>query len=785
VKLQPIKTVPGLIALGVVAGVCVLRLLNLDFFDRIERITYDMRVRHALSYPSPIATNLGFVYIDEDSIRFVRDPRNNIGFHFGLYWPRSVYGRLVGELADEGAKATALDVIFGELRDDHPPVPMADETLIDSDEFFARQLRRSDNVILATTEDIHTPPLFRTNALAMADISSEKDSDGILRRERAFSVYRRWHPAFKQVESDPGYGVDLDRARVEKDKIVLLRSNGEEINVLLDKDGNFDLADFAGDKLPAGIRRFDKPFTEERLWHLGIVLAAQGLGLDLADPKIDLGQGRITLRGPQVQRTIPVDKDGFFYINWSIPPNHPKLLEEPIQKLLAQSMARLKGQTNELVNSWKDKLAIVGSSALIGNELTDRGATPFSGDRDTLLVSKHWNVANSILTGQFVRRTSARVDLAIILGLGLAAAGLSWQLRGLPALGAVILLYAAYVSLSVYLYVGSRYWTPLFLPSAAGLLMYLAMATWKVVFENAERRRIRSIFSTMVSPNIVNELLDAPRLGLGGARREVTVLFSDVRGFTELTDSSQERAVEFVRKHNLTNEAAEQYFDNQADQMLKTVNEYLSVVADTVKMMDGTVDKFIGDCVMAFWGAPAPKPKHASACVRAAIQAQRAIHELNQRRASQNQKIEEENAARFAAGLEPTPLLPLLMLGSGINTGMATAGLMGLDAKERQFNYTVFGREVNLASRLESLSGRGHIFISEATYQRLKQEDPDLAATCVQDPTPRYVKGIATPIKVYEAPWRPSTPKQAEPESPPLKKPAEPEAATAPRTTGS
>jgi adenylate cyclase len=219
--------------------------------------------------------------------------------------------------------------------------------------------------------------------------------------------------------------------------------------------------------------------------------------------------------------------------------------------------------------------------------------------------------------------------------------------------------------------------------------------------------------------------------------------------------------------------------------MLNTVNEYLSVVANTVKEMDGTLDKFIGDCVMAFWGAPAAKPNHASACVRAAIQAQRAIHELNERRATQNQKIEEENTARFAAGLEPTPLLPLLMLGSGINTGMATAGLMGLDAKERQFNYTVFGSEVNLASRLEGLSGRGRIFISESTYERLKQEDPELAAICVQDPTPRYVKGIATPITVYEVPWRPSAQKQAEPDSPPLKNPAEPAAAAQPRTTGS
>jgi class 3 adenylate cyclase len=178
------------------------------------------------------------------------------------------------------------------------------------------------------------------------------------------------------------------------------------------------------------------------------------------------------------------------------------------------------------------------------------------------------------------------------------------------------------------------------------------------------------------------------------------------------------------------------------------------LVADTIIQHDATLDKFIGDCVMAFWGAPTANPKHAVACVQAAIAAQRAIHELNTQRAAENRKRELENQTRLVSNLDSLPLLPLLELGTGINTGMATVGLMGSETKTGvgQANYTVFGREVNIASRLEGLSGRGRIFISEATYQAVLRDDPTLASSCLIQP-PAKVKGISAAVTVYEVPW--------------------------------
>jgi len=753
VKLPRLNRAPLWIALGVILVVCLLHSARLDLFERIEAVTYDMRVRQALRH-NPPATNLfAFVYLDEKTLDAVQD--GSLGYRFGLYWPRQVYGRLLGELSAQGAEAVALDVIFGELRPDHPPVQMQNGALVESDEFFAHELRRCSNSILALTPHVTPPPLFLTNAWARGDISTDKDPDGILRRVRAFRTYRTWHPAFLQLESDPQYGVDLSKAVAEPGKLVLPRSNGDPIVVPLDEEGRFELADLAGDKLPPGTEAKARPFVEQRVWHMGVVMAARHLDLRLDHAEVDLEHGRIELRGPGgVVRRLPVDRDGCFLVNWALTPNDPRLLRVPMQNMLLSAKGRLKqGDAQDPGAGLKNKLVVVGSAAISGNDLTDRGATPFS--PDTLLVSKHWNVANSILLDRFVRHTPAGIDLLLIALMGAVSAVVTWRLRAVPALCVVVAVAAGYVAFCSVVFLHTRYWVPLAMPVLGALMMmHICLVTWRVVFEQADKRRVAGVLSTIVSPKIARELLKAEKLTLGGARREITVLFADVRGFTEFTDSTQQMAEAFVREHGLDPAAAEAHRDEQARLTLATVNLYLGTLADTIVNNDGTLDKFIGDCVMAFWGAPTANPHHATSCVRAAIEGQRAIQRLNQQRAEANAKIEAENRERAASGQPSKPLLPILNLGTGINTGMATVGLMGSEVQTvvRQGNYTVFGRDVNLASRLESLSGTGHIYITAETFEHLKRDDPALAATCISLP-PVTVKGIREEVAVYEVPW--------------------------------
>ena len=672
-KFKPFKRAPVILAVSVLVFVCGVRLLRLDFFERLERMTYDLRVRTAQKFPAPAASNLAFISIEESSITAVRSGK--LGYHFGLYWPRQVYGRLVEELSAQGAKTIAFDVLFGELRHDHPPVQMADGSLMESDDFFALQMHRAGNVLLAVVPDVVPPDLFLTNALAPGDISTEKDSDGVLRRVRAFD--------------------------------------------------------------------------DQGVWDMGIVFAALELNLDLAHPDLDWAHGRITLHGANgIERVIPVDRDGYFYIDWRLKPNDPRLLRAPIENLLWQDRQRLLDRTNGLGDDFRGKLVIVGSAAQ-GNDLTDLGATPL--EKNTLLVSKYWNVANSIITNQFIRCASLPVEIALIIFLGALTAFLTWQMRAFVASAAVLLLLLACVAAGFYAFVEFRYWLPLVFRAGAMLAEHLSLVTYRVVFEEREQRRVKSVFSKIVSPDVMNELLQAEKLSLGGTRRELTVFFADMRGFTTLTDEIQGRVAEFVRERRLDSATAEACFDESARETLKTVNLYLAVVADAVKTHGGTLDKYIGDCVMAFWGAPTPNEKHALACVRAAIEAQCAIHELNQKRIAENSQREIENRARLSAGLPPKPPLRALQLGTGINTGLVTVGLMGSDV--HQYNYTVFGREVNLASRLESVSGSGHIIISDATYNHLLREDPALASTCVEM-FPVTVKGIRAAVRIYEVPWQ-------------------------------
>jgi class 3 adenylate cyclase len=750
VNFKTLKRAPVILAIVVLALVCGVRLLNLDFFERLERITYDLRVRTALYFPASAATNLAFVSMEDSSIAAIR--HGLLGRPYGLYWPRHVYGRLVEELSAQGAKTIAFDVLFGELRPDHPPIQMADGSLIESDDFFALQMRHAGNVISAFTAEVTPPDLFATNCLALGDISTERDSDGVLRRIKSFNL--KWHPAFKSAARQ--LGINLENARIEPDKILLTQPDGKDFTVALDRDGNFDLTDFVGDKIPKGWKRHDKPF--ERVWDLGIVMAAQELDLDLARADVDLPGGKIILRGLNgVERTIPVDAKGYFYINWQLTATDAKLMRAPIEDLLKQDKKRLLGETNGLSDAFRGKLVVVGSTAQ-GNDLTDRGATPL--EKDTFLVSKHWNVANSVITGQFIRRASLPVELALIIFLGALTAFLTWRLRAFWGTGGTLLLVLVYIAVAFFAFIEFHYWLPLVFPIVGAMLVeHVSLVTYRVVFEEREQRRVKSVFSKIVSPDVVNELLLAEKLSLGGARCEVTAFFADVRGFTTFTDETQERVSEFVREQHLDLEAAEKCFDESARETLETVNLYLATVADAVKNHGGTLDKYIGDCVMAFWNAPVANEKHALCCVRAAIEAQRAIHELNQKRLAQNASREIENTARLSAGLPPKPPLTALQLGTGINTGLVTVGLMGSDA--HILNYTIFGREVNLASRLEGVSGSGRIIISDTTYNHLLRHDPALASTCVEM-FPVTVKGIKAAVRIYEVPWQSSATVQRE-----------------------
>jgi class 3 adenylate cyclase len=522
------------------------------------------------------------------------------------------------------------------------------------------------------------------------------------------------------------------------------------------------------------------PFTYLRVWSMGIVLAASELKLDLDNAEIQHEHHRVVLHGEKgVRREIPLEADGSYYVNWELGLDNalnrtaqvttnragatnqvvttnwivvrPGYKAVPMEALLQQAKDREKGHPMES-GQWTNRLIMIGSAVTAFSAVKDQGNTPL--EKETILVLKHLNVANSILMNRFVTTCPLWAKLLLIAGMGAFAgwvtSAVAKPLAGSALMAAVVVVY---LGLACWLYVAHRFWLPVIMPlGLSGIGTHAVALTYRVNAEQAEKKRIKSVFSKMMAPEVVDELLKAAKVSMGGVRREITVYFADVRGFTTLTDRTQTQAIEYVEKNKLTPEQAEAYHSQVAKEILDTVSTYLGTIAGAIKKHNGTLDKYIGDCAMAFWGGPLPNPRHACDAVRSAIDAQRAMLELNLKRDAENKRMEAEKAARAAQGLPPETPLPLLSMGTGINTGVAIMGLMGSDVDG--LSYTVFGREVNLASRLEGLSGYGRIVISHTTYLALQRDAPELAALCVEQ-IPADLKGFRQSIKNYEVMWRP------------------------------
>ena len=764
-RLKFLKSPICLIAAVVVLGVCLLEATRVPVFQRLEWLTYDWRVRLAHNYPVRAvanATNLGLAEISDHTVAMVNN--GELGYRYGLYWPRQVYARGLEELTKQGAKAVAFDVLFAEKRPDHPDFSYPDGVSMASDDYFALQLTNAGNAILAADRGLLPDPLFRSNAWRIANITTERDADGVLRRDQAFMEYKDWHWIIQYVAR--AKNLDLSKTTTQPGKLTFYRQWDAE-NVVFPTDAQGMIATTnVVNPVPPGVPSRFLPFRPLRVWSMGIVLAARQLKLDLGHPEIDLPGHRIVLHGEKgLRREIPVDANGYFYIDWSMGLKDANLTTGPFEELLRAAPER-----------WRDKLVVVGSTAT-GNDLSDTGSTAL--ESFTYLVSKHWNVANSVITGRFVRPTPLPLNLLLIVLVGALSAWSTWVVAR-PVTGSMLMALTAmvYLAAAAALFVYWRIWLPIVLPlGCAGVITHLAALTYRVSVEQSEKKRIKSLFNRLVSPEVVNEVLGAQGVSLNslaGQRREITVFFADIRGFTALTDAAQAENTEFVRRHSLSAQLAEDYFAEQAQEVMKTVSLYLGTIAGCVKKHQGTLDKYIGDCVMAFWGAPLANPKHALAAVRCAMEAQQALQALNARREEENRRREQDNLERLRAGRPALGRLPVLSMGTGINTGMTIAGFMGSD--EHIVNYTVFGREVNLASRLEGLSGHGHILIGEGTYAALERDDPALARRCAEL-TPRSVKGFRETVRFYEVPWTPPAPPAPAPPQPGQGRDAAPAAA--------
>ena len=268
-----------------------------------------------------------------------------------------------------------------------------------------------------------------------------------------------------------------------------------------------------------------------------------------------------------------------------------------------------------------------------------------------------------IVSGTFLQRPDWVGGLELISGLLLSIViTLAIQRFG-PIGGLVIFLMgigSIYIG-SYYLFMDQRFLVDPISPTVICLIAYLVITFFNFLFTELERSKVRTAFSQYLAPAMVDRLAESSEsLVLGGETKEMTMLFSDIRGFTGIS---------------------EQYKDDP-EGLTQLINKLLSVLSDEILLTEGTIDKYMGDCIMAFWNAPTDQPEHASLAVKAAMEMGRAMQKLNEELAAEGKKT--------------------MAVGIGINTGDCVVGNMG---STQRFDYTVLGDTVNLASRLEGQSG--------------------------------------------------------------------------------
>ena len=320
---------------------------------------------------------------------------------------------------------------------------------------------------------------------------------------------------------------------------------------------------------------------------------------------------------------------------------------------------------------FEGKVALVGTSAA---GLLDLRSTPTEKNIPGVTIIAQF--IQQIFANEFLQRPDWLFGAEFLAGLSLAVL-ITLSIQALGPIGGLSVLVVGsggIVTSSYYFFKSKLFLVDPISPLIISLSVYIAVTFFNFLFTELERSRVRGAFSQYLSPEMVNRLAESSEsLILGGERKEMTFLFSDIRGFTKIS---------------------EQYKDDP-EALTQLINQLLTVLSNAILDHGGTIDKYMGDCIMAFWNAPTDQQDHRQLAIQAAHSMNEALDQFN-------------NEAKVELDFE-------LEIGIGINSGNCIVGNMGSD---KRFDYTVLGDAVNLASRLESQSSNYglHMILGENTY---------------------------------------------------------------------
>ncbi|MGQ9616704.1 MAG: CHASE2 domain-containing protein [Spirochaetota bacterium] len=445
-------------------------------------------------------------------------------------------------------------------------------------------------------------------------------------------------------------------------------------------------ADRVTRRLALVVKIGDRYYPSTVLW-----LAMLYYGVNPGDVEINMGNNIIlkgaTIRGEKGEFkrkedvVIPVDEQGALLINYH---GRPGLFQ------VRSFSDVVKGRVSP--RYFKDKIVLAGVYA---EGLQDVHQTPYGPMFGIEMLA---NVTTQLLNRTYISFSKDYISILLIIVFGLVISYIVGRKSILVSYVSTIILAAIYFFVVVFLFDRYRYVLNLSAPLITGILTLFSMIAYRILTEEKEKKVIQNMFANYVSKSIVEELLKHPeKLELGGEDREITVLFSDIRGFTTLSEK-------------LT-----------PQELVSHLNEYLSAMTEIIFKYEGTLDKYVGDEIMAFWNAPVDQPNHAELACLTALDMMEKLRELN----------------------VSWPEEKRLNIGIGLNTGIMTVGNMG---SKSRMDYTLMGDNVNLGARLEGTNKiyGTNIIISEFTYEKIKDK-----FLCRELDNIR-VKGKLKPVKIYE-----------------------------------
>ncbi len=661
---------PMTISFCIVILGCIAFISGVSFLDVIELKTIDLRFK--MRGEIPPGDTVVLAAIDEKSLQKEGQ----------WVWERSKIARLISKLSEKGARVIALDVGFFE------PESSQIVGIIDKINATAHQMaisspafeqfldnlkigKNNDRILARTIRDAEAKVVLGYFFQVSQEEAMHISPEDVKRHKHNIEAARY---DIVRYDSEAAKEAWLIGAAAPQSNIPLVSESSPlagYFNKLTDPDGVVR-------RLPMTIRFEDNLYAPLSIKAVGAYLG-ESLSIKIAE---EYGVESLYVG----ERYIPTTERGEMFVNFR--GTKKTFSHLSVTDILHDAVP---------AEAVRDKIVVIGATAI---GIHDECVTPF--DKVFPGPEVHLNVIDSVLAGDYLYHPAwaALFDLLVIICGGLFFSLVLSRTGPLIAGIAGVLIFGGYIWLCHYFFSEMGWILNMVYPFCVFLLVYLAVTSYKYFVEEGQKKFIRSAFSKYLAPEVVNQLIESPnKLVLGGERREITAFFSDVQGFTNISEKLA------------------------PEELVELLNEFLTEITDVILHHKGGVDKFEGDAAIAFFGAPNELENHAEAACWSCIDIQQKMINMREKWRQQGK--------------------PALYVRIGLHSGPAVVGNMG---SRNRMDYTMMGDTVNTAARLEGVNKRygTYTLIGETTYQAAGKSIVARELDAVK------VVGKALPIAIYE-----------------------------------